>query len=108
MRNAVSSCIGAVVILAGCSSLPSVPTIDVFSPNNLDTADLVLIRGFREDGDPCKITAETPFTNQFLDDSATLVSCPIEYPGRVAFSTDTKARQVAQRGDYVLYSVPRS
>lgn len=106
MQKTVVLVAGVMALLSGCSdySIPSVPT---FAPRNLDTADLVMIRGFRQNGDPCKITAETPYTNQFLSDSATLVSCPIEFPGRVAFAQETGARQVGQRGDFVLYSVPR-
>lgn len=86
----------------GGSSSQKVPAYESY-----DTADLVLVRGFRAAGDPCKVTGETAYTNQFLSDAATLVSCPASYAGLPAFVQETGARRVGQRGDFLLYSVPR-
>ena len=43
--------------------------------------DLFFVRGYRSENDLCKLTGETAFTNQFLDDAADLVSCPTGYEG---------------------------
>ncbi|SLN28554.1 hypothetical protein PSA7680_01293 [Pseudoruegeria aquimaris] len=103
-HNLATALAGIAILASGLSACSTVSTERVPS---YDTADLVLVRGFRAEGDPCKVTGETAYTNQFLDDSATLVSCPATYSGLAAFVQETGARRVGQRGDFLLYSVPR-
>ena len=70
-------------------------------------ADLYFVRGYRSESDPCKLTGETGFTNQFLDDSADLVSCPTGYEGGSELVDSRHAVIVAQKDGYMLYSIPR-
>ena len=69
--------------------------------------DLYFVRGYRSETDPCKLTGETEFTNQFLDDAADLVTCPTGYEGAAEFVANTGAMIVTQTQSYTLYSVPR-
>ena len=69
--------------------------------------DLYFVRGYRSENDPCKMTGETEFTNQFLDDAADLVTCPTGYEGAAEFIETTGARVATQTQSYTLYSVPR-
>ena len=69
--------------------------------------DLYFVRGYRSESDSCKLTGETGFTNQFLDDAADLVSCPTGYEGTDEFVATTGALVVTQTQSYTLYSVPR-
>jgi len=43
--------------------------------------ELYFVRGYRSESDSCKLTGETGFTNEFLDDAADLVSCPTGFEG---------------------------
>ena len=69
--------------------------------------DLYFVRGYRSENDPCKLTGETEFTNQFLDDAADLVTCLTGYEGADEFVKTTGAKVVTQTQSYTLYSVPR-
>jgi len=69
--------------------------------------DLYFVRGYRFDDDPCKLTGETEFTNQFLDDAADLVTCSTTYEGAAGFVQATGASVVTQTKNYTLYRVPR-
>lgn len=69
--------------------------------------DLYFVRGYRSEHDPCKLTGETEFTNQFLDDAADLVTCPTGLNGADDFVKATGAMVVTQTQSYTLYSVPR-
>lgn len=69
--------------------------------------ELYFVRGYRSVNDPCKLTGETEFTNQFLDDAADLVTCLTGYEGAAEFIESTGAVIVTQTQSYTLYSVPR-
>lgn len=69
--------------------------------------DLYFVRGYRFENDPCKLTGETDFTNQFLDDAADLVTCHTMYKGTAEFIQSTGAIVVTQTKNYTLYRVPR-
>jgi hypothetical protein len=69
--------------------------------------ELYFVRGYRSETDPCKLTGETEFTNQFLDDAADLVTCPTGHEGATEFIEATGAIVVTQTQSYTLYSVPR-
>ena len=69
--------------------------------------ELYFVRGYRFESDPCKLTGETGFTNQFLDDAADLVTCLTAYKGTAEFIQATGAIVVTRTKSYTLYSVPR-
>ena len=69
--------------------------------------DLYFVRGYRSADDPCKLTGETEFTVNFLDDAADLVTCLTGYEGAGEFVRTTGAIIVTQTESYTLYSVPR-
>ena len=105
MRGYISSFLSLVLVLAtmsACNTQDSRPVaIDEPDP------DLYFVRGYRSEDDPCKLTGETAFTNQFLDDAADLVTCLTGYEGAAEFVRATGARLVTQTQSYTLYSVPR-
>ncbi len=84
----------ALALVAGC---------DTYS----DRKEITLLDGYRDPADACRRVGETPYTNQFLDDSAELVACPTGGENVGVFATETGARAVAQVGVYTLYSAPR-
>jgi len=91
-----------VVTITACKAQENYPVaIDEPDP------DLYFVRGYRSESDPCKLTGETEFTNQFLDDAADLVTCLTGYEGAAEFVKTTGARVVTQTQSYTLYSVPR-
>jgi len=92
-----------VIATGGCTQNISDATM-VVEPEE----DLYFVRGYRSDGDPCKLTGETSFTNQFLDDSADLVSCPVAYGGLANFVTMSGAVAIAEKDGFILFRVPRS
>ena len=94
----------AVVVIATGGCAQNIPdTTMVIEPEE----DLYFVRGYRSDNDPCKLTGETSFTNQFLDDSADLVSCPVAYGGLANFVTMAGAVTVAEKNGFILFRVPR-
>jgi len=68
---------------------------------------LPLFAGYRSDDDLCQRVGENAYTNQFLDDMADLVACPVGYAGMDAFILATGAIPVDQAQGYVLFSIPR-
>ena len=72
-----------------------------------DEPELHFVRGYRSVSDPCKLTGESAFTNQYLDDAADLVTCPNGYDGAMEFVTQTGAITVIQTKSYTIYRVPR-
>ena len=90
------------VTTGGCAQ--KVPDATMIIESN---EDLHFVRGYRSDDDPCKLTGETAFTNQFLDDSADLVSCPEAYGGLSVFVTMSGAAAVAEKDGFILFRVPR-
>ena len=71
-------------------------------------SSLPLMDGYRDPADQCVRVGENEVTNQFLDDSADLVGCPVGYEGTGVFVTETGGVLVAQADGYELYSVPRN
>lgn len=87
--------IAATLLIAGCEHL----AMEEQEP-------LLLFGGFRDPADQCRIVGETAFTNQFLDDSSTLVGCPEDYEGTGVFVTETGATRVGETQGYELFTVP--
>ena len=90
------------IVTSACGA----PVNDAASPEDAGH-DLYFVRGYGSDNDPCKLTGETAFTNQFLDDSADLVSCQTESEGGSELVNKRNAKIVAHTRGYTLYSVPR-
>ena len=100
-------CVGAAGILScvamttGCSDLTSVGGISEPDP------ELVFVRGYRSADDDCRLTGESAFTVDFLDDAADLVTCSTGGPAAASLVSETSATIVTQTNSYTLYSVPR-
>ena len=90
-----------VAALAGCSE--PVPVGGISEPD----PELVFVRGYRSAGDDCKLTGETAFTVDFLDDAADLVTCSTGSSDAASLVSETSASLVTQTNSYSLYSVPR-
>ncbi len=88
--------IAVAVTLSAC--VPTTPPVPV---------ELPILGGYRNDADQCRRVGESAYTNQFLDDSADLVACPVGVENLGVFVTETGAVQVDAVGGYALYSVPR-
>jgi hypothetical protein len=57
-------------------------------------------------GDVCRVIGENALTSDYLDDSATLVGCPVHEKGAIADRRTEGGRVVDLIGDWVLISVP--
>ena len=92
----------ALLAVSACSAPePRAGLIDEPDP------ELYFVRGYRSENDPCKLTGETEFTNQFLDDAADLVTCLTGYEGAAEFMETTGAMIVTQTQSFTLYSVQK-
>lgn len=98
----LASLAAALFIITACG-----PQITVREATEEGDPGLYFVRGYRSASDPCKLTGETAFTNQFLDDTADLVTCLTGYEGAAEFIETTGARVLTQTHSYTLYSVPR-
>jgi len=97
--------LGLIIVLLTINACD--PQVVGDSVNGEAAHDLYFVRGYRSDSDPCKLTGETGFTNQFLDDEADLVSCPTGYEGGKELVKTKQATVVAQTNGYTLYTVPK-
>ena len=91
-------CLG---MLAGCTG--SAPNVAISEPD----PELVFVRGHRSAYDDCKLTGESAFTVEFLDDAADLVTCPTGSSAAATLVSETSASIVTQTNSYTLFSVPR-
>jgi len=92
--------LSCVTMTTGCSDPTSVGGISEPDP------ELVFVRGYRSADDECKLTGESAFTVDFLDDAADLVTCPTGGPAAASLVSETSATIVTQTNSYTLYSVP--
>lgn len=88
-------------LLTACSD--PVPVEGISEPD----PELFFVRGYRSAGDDCKLTGESAFTVDFLDDSADLVTCPTGSADAETLQSQTSARVATQTNSYTLYSVRR-
>ena len=91
----------SVGMLAGC--MDPAPNVAISEPD----PELVFVRGYRSADDDCKLTGESAFTADFLDDSADLVTCPTGGAAAESLVSEASASMVTQTNSYTLYSVPR-
>ena len=89
------------LLVAGC--METVPGVAVSEPD----PDLVFVRGYRSRNDACKLTGESTFTADLLDDAADLVTCPTGHPAATSLIAATNATVVTQTNSFTLFSVPR-
>lgn len=89
-------------LLAACSAAP--PPEAPPPPND---SDLPFVRPYRAEGDACMLVGESPVTVEYLDHTADLVACPINYEGLGVFVTETGGQLMASHAGYHLFSVPR-
>ena len=88
------------VPVAGCGDM----TADGVSPSN---SNLPLMRPYRAENDPCYLIGESADTAEYLDDSADLVGCPVNYSDLSTFEAQTGGILVGEAQGYILYSVLR-
>lgn len=104
-RRAAALAVLSIAFLAGCGGPPLGP---VPSPSPTGGAEpLPFVGPYRGNSDACQLTGESDFTNTFLDDSADLVSCPTGSADAGTLIIETGAVEVAEAGEFTLYSVPR-
>lgn len=97
----------AAVILTGCAQAPAPDATDRGFLGRSETGELLLVRAYRGDDDPCVLVGETEATGNFLDDAADLVGCPAGSPEAQAFPSETGAIPITEIDGYQLYTVPR-
>lgn len=85
--------------LWGCTT----PKPDYTPP---ETAGLVGLLAYPGPGDICQIIGENDVTQDYLDDSTTLVGCPFFETDEIADLQDNGATTIREIGDWVLFSVP--
>lgn len=76
----------------------------VYTPPS--ASGLVSVRPYPGPLDVCQVIGENDMTRNFLDDSATLVGCPIGETGAIRDRQHEGGEIVAQQGAWVLISVP--
>jgi hypothetical protein len=97
----VAGIVTCAFMLTGCDE--PAPAVGISEPD----PELVFVRGYRSAEDDCKLTGESAFTVNFLDDAADLVTCSTGGPAAESLVSETSARIVTQTNSYTLYSVPR-
>jgi hypothetical protein len=86
--------------LAACAAAPA-PT---YSPP--EASGLEAVRAFPGPDDVCQVIGENSLTNDYLDDSATLIGCPVAEPGAIADRKAEGATELDRIGEWLLLSVP--
>ncbi len=91
----------ALVLLTGCDTDPG--TVEYTPP---EASGLLSARPFPGPLDVCKVIGENDLTRDYLDDSATLVGCPVGETGAIRDRRREGGEVVGQVGAWVLISVP--
>jgi hypothetical protein len=92
--------IAALLLLAACVSKPEAS----FSPP--EASGLEGGRNYPGDEDVCQVIGENSLTQEYLDDSATLIGCPRAEAGAIADRKAEGATVLTEVGEWVLLSVP--
>ena len=66
---------------------------------------LVLLQPYRDATDECHRIGASPSVQQFLDDHADLVGCPVRYEGIDTFENQTGAIRLGAQQGYVLFTI---
>ena len=100
-RVGIAGILSCVAAVAGCGEPAPVGGISEPDP------ELVFVRAYRSADDACRLTGESAFTIDFLDDAADLVTCPTGGAAAATLVSETSAVMVTQTNTYTLFSVPR-
>ncbi len=93
--------ITSAALLAACATDPG--AVEYTPPAD---SGLVSVRPYPGPLDVCKVIGENDLTRDFLDDSATLVGCPVGETGAIRDRQREGGEIVGQEGAWVLLSVP--
>ncbi len=99
--------IGAALMLAACDDTPQNDPPDTGVAPAPTNNNLPLVGGYRSEDDWCQLTGESPFTGEFLDHTADLVSCPTGSSAEQSLLEMYNAQKMAETGGYSVYSIPR-
>lgn len=97
MKQVILASTIAATVLMGCASGQYTPP---------EESGLIGVRPFPNAGDVCVVIGENDLTNQYLDDSATLIGCPTHEGGAIADRVAQGAIRLDTVGKWVLFSVP--
>ncbi|MEP1355319.1 MAG: hypothetical protein ABJX32_04910 [Tateyamaria sp.] len=81
----------------GCATVEYTPPEDV---------GLIDVRPYPNAGDVCVVIGENELTQDYLDDSATLIGCPTQERGAISDRISDGGITLETIGDWVLLSVP--
>ena len=92
--------------LAACATAPdpAEDTSAAYTPP--EASGLKAVRPYPTANDVCQVIGENDLTNEFLDDSATLIGCPYYETGAIADRRNEGAMMIGRIGDWTLLSVP--
>ena len=93
--------VSLIAMLAACEAQDNEV---VYTPAS--ASGLVSVRPYPGPLDVCKVIGENDLTRNYLDDSATLVGCPVGENGAIRDRQREGGQIVAQEGAWVLISVP--
>ncbi|MEL6807671.1 MAG: hypothetical protein AAFO97_07810 [Pseudomonadota bacterium] len=91
------TCALSTVALIGCATVGYTPPED---------SGLIGVRPYPNAGDVCQVIGENALTQDYLDDSATLIGCPTRERGAISDRVSEGALTLETIGDWVLLSVP--
>ncbi len=90
----------AALLLSACAPQPKAS----FSPP--EASGLEGGRHYPGDDAVCQVIGENALTQEYLDDSSTLIGCPRVQPGAIADRKAEGAYVLAEVGEWVLLSLP--
>lgn len=97
-------------LLLTLSLIAALAACEVQNPDVVYTppsaSGLVSVRPYPGQLDVCQVIGENDMTRNLLDDSATLVGCPVGETGAIRDRQREGGKIVAQQGAWVLISVP--
>lgn len=98
MKSAILfTCIVSAIALMGCATVGYTPPED---------SGLIGVRPYPNADDVCVVIGENELTQEYLDDSATLIGCPTQETGAISDRISEGGITLETIGDWVLLSVP--
>lgn len=91
------TCAVSTVALMGCATVGYTPPED---------SGLIGVRPYPNADDVCVVIGENELTQDYLDDSATLIGCPTQERGAISDRISDGGITLETIGDWVLLSVP--
>lgn len=83
---------------------PSRDTSALYTPP--EASGLIAVRPFPGPRDVCQVVGENDRTREFLDDSATLIACPVHELGAIEDRVNEGAVLLSRADQWWLLSVP--